>query len=77
MIEYVEVPSEIINFNKNVQLAVDIMFVCELPFMVSILRKIKFTTVKYLPDRKQPMSVNSLRKILCLYQHSEQVYAHP
>jgi hypothetical protein len=30
MTEYVEVPSEIINLNKNVTLAVDIMFVCRL-----------------------------------------------
>jgi hypothetical protein len=47
----------------------DIMFVCGLPFMVSILRKIKFTTVEYLPGRKQPMRIKSLRKILRLYQN--------
>jgi hypothetical protein len=66
--EYVEVPSEIINLNKNVTSVVDIMFVCGLPFMVNISRKIKFTTVEYLPGRKHPMLVNSLRKILRLYQ---------
>jgi hypothetical protein len=68
MTEYVEVPSKIINLNKNVTLAVDIMFVCGLPFMVNISREIKFTTVEYLPGQRQPILVNSLRKILRLYQ---------
>jgi hypothetical protein len=52
MTEYVDVPDEIINLNNNVTLAVDIMFVCKLPIMVSISRKIKFTTVECLPRRK-------------------------
>jgi hypothetical protein len=68
MTEYVEVPSEIINLNKNVTLAVDIMFVCGLPCMVSISRKINFTTVEYLSGQEQPMLVNSLSKILHIYQ---------
>jgi hypothetical protein len=59
MTEYVKIPKEIISLNKNVTLAVDIMFVCGVPFMVSILRKIKFTTVEYLPGRKQPMIIKS------------------
>jgi acetolactate synthase regulatory subunit len=69
MAEYLKVQREIINLNKNITLTVDIMFVCGLPFMVSISRKIKFTTVGYLPGRKQPILVNLLRKILRLYQH--------
>jgi hypothetical protein len=39
MTEYVKIPKEIISLNKNVTLAVDIMFVCGIPFMVSISRK--------------------------------------
>jgi hypothetical protein len=69
MTEYVEIPKEIISLNKNITLAVDIMFVCGLPFMVSISRKIKFTTAEYLPGRKQPMLIKSLKKILRLYQN--------
>jgi hypothetical protein len=66
--EYVEIPKEIISLNKNVKLAVNIIFVCGLAFMVSISRKVKFTTVEYLHGRKQPMLIKSLRKILRLYQ---------
>jgi hypothetical protein len=69
MTEYAEIPKKIISLNKNVTLAVDIMFVCGLPFVVSISRKIKFTTVEYLPGRKQPILIKSLRKILRLYQN--------
>jgi hypothetical protein len=42
------------------------MFVNGLPFMVSISRKIKFTTVEYLIGRKQNHLVNSIRKIINL-----------
>jgi hypothetical protein len=55
MTDYVEVPSDIINLKKNITLEDDIMFVYGLPFVVSISRKIKFTTVKYFPGRKQTM----------------------
>jgi hypothetical protein len=58
MTDYVEVPSDIINLKKNITLEVDNMFVYGLPFMVSISRKIKFTTVEYFPGQKQPMLVN-------------------
>jgi hypothetical protein len=53
--------------NRNVTLLLDIMFVNSLPFMVSVSRKIKFTTVEYLPGRKQPQLIMSIKKIVNLY----------
>jgi hypothetical protein len=47
---------------------IDIMFVNGLPFMVSVSRKIKFTTVEYLPGRKQPQLVMSIKKLLTCTQ---------
>jgi hypothetical protein len=44
------------------------MFVNGLPFMVSISRKIKFTTVEYLLGRKKNHLVKSIRKIINLYR---------
>jgi hypothetical protein len=47
--DYVQIPREIMSLNRNVTLLIDIMFVNSLLFMVSVSRKIKFTTVEYLP----------------------------
>jgi hypothetical protein len=44
------------------------MFVNGLPFLVSISRKIKFTTVEYLIGRKQHHLFNSIRKSVNLYK---------
>jgi hypothetical protein len=44
------------------------MFVNSLPFMVSVSRKIKFTTVEYLHGQKCPQLVMSIKKIINLYQ---------
>jgi hypothetical protein len=68
MTDYVQIPQEIVSLNRNVKLGIDIMFVNGLPFMVSISCKIKFTTVEYLLGWKQPQLVNSIRKIINLYQ---------
>jgi hypothetical protein len=65
--EYVQIPREIMSLNRNVTLLIDIMFVNGLPFMVSVSRKIKYTTVEYLPGRKQPQLVMSIKKIVNLY----------
>jgi hypothetical protein len=63
-----KIPKEIMSLNRNFTLAIDIMFINGLPFMVSISRKIKFTTVKYLLGRKQINLVKSIRKIINLYR---------
>jgi hypothetical protein len=67
--DYVQIPNEIMSLNRNITLAIDLMFVNGLPFMVSISRKIKFTTVKYLLGRKQDHLVKSIRKIINLYKN--------
>jgi hypothetical protein len=62
--DYVQIPNEIMSLNRNVTLAIDIMFVNGLPFLVSISRKINFTTVEYIIGRKQHHLVNSIKKLL-------------
>jgi hypothetical protein len=56
---YIQIPREIVTLNRNVTLLIDIVFVNSLPFMVSVSRKIKFTTVEYLHGWKQPQLVTS------------------
>jgi hypothetical protein len=65
--DYVQIPREIVSLNNNVTLLINIMFVNSLPFMVSVSRKIKFTTLEFLHGRKQPQLVTSIKNIN-LYQ---------
>jgi hypothetical protein len=46
--DYVEIPKEILDMNKAVTIAADVMFVNGIPFVVTISRKIKFTTTEYI-----------------------------
>jgi hypothetical protein len=67
MTDYIQIPKEIVGLNHNVTWAISIMFVNGLPFLVSILRNVKFVTVEYLLGRNQPSLIKSIRKIIYLY----------
>uniref|UniRef100_A0A7S4MQV7 Uncharacterized protein n=1 Tax=Odontella aurita TaxID=265563 RepID=A0A7S4MQV7_9STRA len=47
--KYVEIPKAILELNKSVTLTEDVMFVNGLIFFVSTSRRIKFTTIEYIP----------------------------
>jgi hypothetical protein len=66
--DYVEILKEILDMNKAVTIAANVMFVNELPFVVTISPKIKFTTTEYVPSQSQPNLVKSLIKIVSLYK---------
>jgi hypothetical protein len=65
--DYVEIPQPIIDLNKDVNLAADVMFVCGLCFMDSTSRTLKFTTIEHVPRRTKPMLVKSLNKVFNIY----------
>jgi hypothetical protein len=66
MADYVEIPKEILVLNKDLTVAADIMFVNGLPFVTSISRKLKFTTIEYVTSRSETNLVKSLLKIVSL-----------
>jgi hypothetical protein len=66
--DYVEIPKEIIDMNKAVTIAADMMLVNGLPFVVTISRKIKLTTTDYVPSRSQSNLVQSIINIVSLYK---------
>jgi hypothetical protein len=66
--DYVKIPREIVSPNRNVTLLIDIMFVNIPPFMVSVSRQMKFTTLEYLHGRNQPQLVTCIKKMISLYQ---------
>jgi hypothetical protein len=58
--EYVEVPKEIVDLNKEVTIMSDVMFVAGLGFMITSSRKIKFTNTEYVVKRSKANLINSL-----------------
>jgi dimeric dUTPase (all-alpha-NTP-PPase superfamily) len=68
MADYVEIPKDILDLNKDVTMAADVMFVNGLLFVTTISRKIKFTTIEYVTNRSEPNLIKSLLKIIYLYK---------
>ena len=60
--DYVEIPREILDSRKELKVSTDIMFINKLPFLVSIIRRLKFTTIEYLSSKNEIALVFSLIK---------------
>jgi hypothetical protein len=69
-LDYVEIPKAILDLNKDVTMAADVMFVNRLPFVTTISRKIKFTTIEYVTNISEPNLIKSLLKIISLLRAS-------
>jgi hypothetical protein len=65
---YVAIPQEILDLNKELTVAADLMFVNGLPFVTSISRNVKFTTIEYVTSKSEPNLIKSLLKIVSLYK---------
>ena len=44
--DYMEIPKDILESNNNITLSIDIMYVNRTPFVTTIFRHVKFTTVE-------------------------------
>ena len=51
MTDYVEITQRILDLNKEVTLAADMLFVNRIGLFIRTSRQIKFTTLEYLPIR--------------------------
>ena len=63
------VPEHILHHHQTITLCVDIMFVNQVPFMISISRNIKFITVEPIANRQSNTLKKALSSILQLYEH--------
>jgi hypothetical protein len=62
-----QIPPDVLKLHQHLTLTVDIMFVNNLPFLITKSRGLQFTTVEFLPNR-QTATVNSmLQKVLHFY----------
>ena len=67
MSDYVAVPHEIFEENRNLTLSVDVMFVNRIPFLTSISRHLKFTTAETLHNRTTSQLVQCVTNVKALY----------
>jgi hypothetical protein len=61
------VPHRIMERYRDVTLCIDIMFVNQIPFLVTIARDIKFGTVEALQNRKNPTIINAIKQVSAIY----------
>ena len=62
--DYVDIPREILESRNDLEVSTDITFIKKLPFLVSISRGLKFTTIEYLSSKKKIALVTSINKIV-------------
>jgi hypothetical protein len=77
--DYVKVPMELMKVHKEVLLTTDIFFVNNIPFFLTLSRKICFTAVNHLADRTVPHIFKSFKEMYQYYLqrgfHSKTVHA--
>ena len=66
--DYFEIPREILELRKELEVSTNIMFINKLTFLVSISRRLKFTTIEYLSSKNEIALVTSINKIVSYYR---------
>jgi hypothetical protein len=66
--DYGEVPKELIDAQKNVTLCVDIMFLDEVAFLVTVSKYIKYITLRFLEDQKSGTIMKALQHVFTTYK---------
>ena len=66
--DYVDIPREILESHKELEVLTEIMFINKLPFLVSINQQLKFTMIEYLSRKNEIALVTSIHKIVCYYK---------
>ena len=68
--DYVRIPQEIVDLNRFITIVADVMFVCGLPFLISLSRRIRFVTLQYIPNRTAGELCAGIKSILKLYKRA-------
>ena len=65
--DYMEIPKSILESNKNITLSIDIMYVNKIPFVTTISRHVKFTTVEAIQRRTKAQLVKFIKNVVAIY----------
>ena len=63
----IQIPRDFQCFQKSVTLVADVFFVFEIPFLITLSRKIKFVTMEHIGTQTATQLSNSLAKVWCIY----------
>ena len=69
--DYLSIPVTIEERCNNLTVVGDVMFVCGLPFFVTILRQIRFAAAQYRPRRTAKILCNDLKETVKLYKRAD------
>jgi hypothetical protein len=67
--DFVKVPKELLKLHKEVFMTADIFFVNQIPFFLTLSRKICFTAVNHLANRKAETIFKAFKEIYQFYLH--------
>ena len=70
MNDYIEIPKELIKAHKGIILCADIMFIDQVPFLVTMSKYIRFITIRYIPDRKKETLMEALDDTFIKYNNA-------
>ena len=68
--DYIEIPKELIKAHKGIILCADIMFIDQVPFLVTMSKYIRFITIRYIPDRKKETLMEALDDTFIKYNNA-------
>ena len=63
-----QVPAEVLKRYRKVTICIDIMYVNQIPMLISISRNIKFGTIEAIPNNKTATVLEGIKAILQLYR---------
>ena len=66
----VEIPSELMNSQRNVDLCFDTVFINGMPFLSTISKRIKYRTIEWVPEKTMEAYKNALRNIIRVYTNA-------
>src|SRR5210317_646797 len=66
-VDYVKIPTKILTLHHEVVLAIDIFFVNNLAFFISVARNLKFGTTKYTTYRTKAVLLESIANLFGAY----------
>ena len=69
MSDYVVIPKKIKERTETIELTVDVMFVNKIPFVISLGKNVRFTTIKNVGYRKAATLLKALCSIKSVYKN--------
>ena len=67
ILNHVQIPRALLEWHQRVTLAVDVMFVNEVPFLVSFSRGLNLVTAEYIPSLTAKQRAAGITRVMDLY----------